>query len=139
MSEVVFDVTKEADGGYDAESTTENLSAQGDTLGRRLRQRQENGGILFPRWSQAANHSSPPRPRRTSLDDLGGVIWAFVDVEDCRTLFFRGGEPDTTVPTGEPRVSRDRPPIAPPSGYRIPFVAPPRRRQNTTARCSPRL
>ena len=31
MSEVVFDVTKEADGGYDAESTTENLSAQGDT------------------------------------------------------------------------------------------------------------
>jgi len=31
MSEVVFDVTKEADGGYDAESSTENLSAQGDT------------------------------------------------------------------------------------------------------------
>jgi hypothetical protein len=31
MSEVVFDVTKETDGGYDAESTTENLSAQGDT------------------------------------------------------------------------------------------------------------
>jgi hypothetical protein len=31
MSEVVFDVTKEADGGYDAESTTENPSAQGDT------------------------------------------------------------------------------------------------------------
>jgi predicted RNase H-like HicB family nuclease len=31
MGEVVFDVTKETDGGYDAESTTENLSAQGDT------------------------------------------------------------------------------------------------------------
>jgi predicted RNase H-like HicB family nuclease len=31
MSEVVFDVTKEASGGYDAESTTENLSAQGET------------------------------------------------------------------------------------------------------------
>jgi predicted RNase H-like HicB family nuclease len=31
MSEVLFDVTKEADGGYDAESTTENLSAQGET------------------------------------------------------------------------------------------------------------
>jgi hypothetical protein len=31
MSEVVFDVTKEPGGGYDAESTTENLSAQGDT------------------------------------------------------------------------------------------------------------
>lgn len=31
MSEVVFDVTKENGGGYDAESTTENLSAQGDT------------------------------------------------------------------------------------------------------------
>jgi hypothetical protein len=31
MSEVVFDVTKEINGGYDAESTTENLSAQGDT------------------------------------------------------------------------------------------------------------
>jgi hypothetical protein len=31
MSEVVFDVTTEHDGGYDAESSTENLSAQGDT------------------------------------------------------------------------------------------------------------
>ncbi len=31
MSEVVFDVTKETTGGYDAESTTETLSAQGDT------------------------------------------------------------------------------------------------------------
>ena len=31
MSEVVFDVTKETNGGYDAESTSENLSAQGDT------------------------------------------------------------------------------------------------------------
>ena len=31
MSEVVFDVTRENTGGYDAESTTENLSAQGDT------------------------------------------------------------------------------------------------------------
>jgi hypothetical protein len=31
MSEVVFDVTRESTGGYDAESTTENLSAQGDT------------------------------------------------------------------------------------------------------------
>jgi hypothetical protein len=31
LSEVVFDVTKEHDGGYDAESSTENLSAQGDT------------------------------------------------------------------------------------------------------------
>jgi hypothetical protein len=31
MSEVVFEVTKESTGGYDAESDTENLSAQGDT------------------------------------------------------------------------------------------------------------
>jgi hypothetical protein len=31
LSEVAFDVTKEHDGGYDAESSTENLSAQGDT------------------------------------------------------------------------------------------------------------
>jgi hypothetical protein len=31
MSEVVFEGTKEATGGYDAESDTENLSAQGDT------------------------------------------------------------------------------------------------------------
>jgi len=31
MSEVVFEVTKESTGGYDAESETENLSAQGDT------------------------------------------------------------------------------------------------------------
>jgi len=31
MSEVVFDVTKENGGGYDDKSTTENLSAQGDT------------------------------------------------------------------------------------------------------------
>ena len=31
MSEIVFEVTKETTGGYDAESDTENLSAQGDT------------------------------------------------------------------------------------------------------------
>jgi predicted RNase H-like HicB family nuclease len=31
MTEVVFDVTRETSGGYDAESSTENLSAQGDT------------------------------------------------------------------------------------------------------------
>jgi predicted RNase H-like HicB family nuclease len=31
QTEVVFEVTKEKDGGYDAESDTENLSAQGDT------------------------------------------------------------------------------------------------------------
>ena len=31
MSEVVFEVTRESSGGYDAESDTENLSAQGDT------------------------------------------------------------------------------------------------------------
>jgi hypothetical protein len=31
MSEVVFDVTRETNGGYDAESTSENLSAQGDS------------------------------------------------------------------------------------------------------------
>ena len=31
MSEVVFEVTKETTGGYDAESDTENLSARGDT------------------------------------------------------------------------------------------------------------
>jgi predicted RNase H-like HicB family nuclease len=31
LSEVVFEVTREPNGGYDAESDTENLSAQGDT------------------------------------------------------------------------------------------------------------
>jgi hypothetical protein len=31
QTEIVFEVTKEHDGGYDAESPTENLSAQGDT------------------------------------------------------------------------------------------------------------
>jgi predicted RNase H-like HicB family nuclease len=31
MSEVLFEVTKGATGGYDAESDTENLPAQGDT------------------------------------------------------------------------------------------------------------
>ena len=31
QTEIVFEVTKEHDGGYDAESFAENLSAQGDT------------------------------------------------------------------------------------------------------------
>jgi hypothetical protein len=31
MSELVFEVTRESTGGYDAESDTENLSAQGNT------------------------------------------------------------------------------------------------------------
>jgi hypothetical protein len=30
MSEIVFEVTNESNGGYDAESDTENLSAHGD-------------------------------------------------------------------------------------------------------------
>jgi hypothetical protein len=42
-----FEVTKEYDGGYDAESDTENLSARGDTLGRTLREHPKTVDAYF--------------------------------------------------------------------------------------------
>jgi len=75
MSELVFEVTRESTGGYDAESDTENLSAQGNTwnaIFRTARSRSPSACITCAKKPLHCRSRQTGHPQYESASDRWG-------------------------------------------------------------------